>query len=64
MFCLHTTCVPGAWKGQKRTLERMELELAQFWVAMQMLGIKPGPLQEQPVLLTTDPSLQIWVSSS
>lgn len=30
MFFLHTTCVPGAWRGQKRMLDQMELELAQF----------------------------------
>lgn len=64
MFCLHTTCVPGAWRGQKRTLDWMELELAQLWVVRQILRIKPGPLQEQPVLLTTEPSLQPLNASS
>jgi hypothetical protein len=35
------------------------LELAfQIIVAMCMLGIELGPLEEQPVLLTTEPSLQ------
>lgn len=36
------------------------LELAfQIIVAMCMLGIELGPLEEQPVLLTTEPSLQL-----
>ena len=31
-----------------------------LWAAMWMLGIKPSPLEEQPVLLTAEPSLQPW----
>lgn len=31
----------------------------QLWSALWVLGIKPGPLEEQPLLLTTELSLQL-----
>ena len=54
MFCLHvclcTTCMPGTHRGQRRVSYPVERE----WV----LGIEPGPLKEQPVLFTAEPSFQ------
>ena len=32
-----------------------------LWAAMWVLEANPGPLEEQPVLLTTEPSLQLWI---
>lgn len=32
------------------------------WATMWMLGTKYGPLQEQPVLLMTEQSLQLWLN--
>jgi hypothetical protein len=47
-------CVPGIHRLHKKTLDPLELELG---VIMWILGIKPGPLEEQPVLLTSEPTL-------
>lgn len=44
---MHVTSAQG---GQKRALYHLELEL---WMALNL-----GPLQEQQVLLTSEPSLQ------
>lgn len=41
----------SSYGGQKRATDALEL-------ALQMLGIKPGPAEEQPVSLTAEPSLQ------
>lgn len=41
----------SSYGGQKRVTEALELEL-------QMLGIKPGPVEEQPVSLTAESSFQ------
>lgn len=56
--CLCTTCMLGNHRDLKKVLDLLKLELqlrASTWV----LGIKCGPLEEQPVLLTDTPSLQL-----
>lgn len=62
VFCLHaylhTTHVSGAHRGPKRALDPLELELQM--VACQHVGAGEsnlGPLQEQSVLSTTEPSV-------
>jgi hypothetical protein len=47
----------GAYKGHKEVSDTLELELQLLAV---MLGLRmfSGPLEEHPVLLTTEPSLQ------
>jgi hypothetical protein len=52
-------CVPGAHRGQKRTSEPQKLELQTVGSHHMVLGIKPGSLCEQLVLLTTELSLQL-----
>ena len=53
----HHVCVwyPG---GQKKILESLELELQRAVSLHVILGIEPSPVEEQQVLLTTEPSLQ------
>lgn len=56
--CLCTACTLGNHRDLKKVLDLLKLELqlrASTWV----LGIKCGPLEEQPVLLTDTPSLQL-----
>ena len=48
----------GAHGVQKRPLLYLGLELQMPNNYLWVLGIEPGPLEEQPVLLTTQPSLQ------
>jgi hypothetical protein len=48
-------CVSGAHKGQKRALDSLELKL---WATTGYWESNLGPLEEQPVLLTTEPPLQ------
>ena len=65
IFCLHgclcSTCVPGVHGGQKRDIQPGTgvtdgCELPhKFW------DLNPGPLEEQLVLLTTEPSLHLPV---
>lgn len=57
-LCLCTACMLGNHRDLKNVLDLLKLELqlrASTWV----LGIKCGPLEEQPVLLTDMPSLQL-----
>jgi hypothetical protein len=55
--CAAHTC--SAYVCQKGMLEGpLELELQEFVTILWLLGTKPGPLQEQPVLLITEPPLQ------
>jgi len=52
-----TLCAPGVCGDQKRALDPLELEQ----MAMSphaSAGKETGPLEEQPVLLITEPSLQ------
>ena len=49
-------CVLGASGGWKRALDLLGLEL-QTVVSCHVGAGNPGPLQEQPVLLTAKPSL-------
>lgn len=56
--CLHTVCVAGTHESQKRVSGPLELE---FQIVSHHAGagkLDPSPLQEQPVLSTSKPSLQ------
>lgn len=59
--CVHVyLCVPGVLRGQKRASDSLELELRM--VIIHHVGAVNwtwGLLQEQPVLLTIEPSLQL-----
>lgn len=65
MFCLHVYKVHHMhdWypQSQKRASEPLELKLQTVLAALWVLGTQPlqGPFQEQQVLLTTEPSLQL-----
>jgi hypothetical protein len=52
MSCLCAMCVPGAWGGVMRSSLELELQIDES------PELNPGPLQEQQVLSTTEPSLQ------
>lgn len=58
---LYVVYVPPAWlvpKEVKRECQiPLELELAMVISCHWLLGTHPGPLQEQQVLLITEPSL-------
>lgn len=43
--------LPGAHRSQKRVLDQLELELKMIVSCHVVLGIEPGTLEEQPVLL-------------
>lgn len=49
----------GFFRGQKRWLDPLNLELQIVVSYHVVLGIKPGPLEEPKVPLTTEPSLQL-----
>ena len=53
--CLCTTCMLDASRDQKRVLDPLQLELLPVggW------DLNLGSLEEQPVPLTTEPSLQL-----
>lgn len=42
-MCLYTTCVPSVYKGQKRVLDHLVLEL-QIGATVWVLEIEPAPL--------------------
>lgn len=46
-----------------RTLESLGLELQMLWAVPGCLGSNSGPLEEQLVLFTEDPSLALWARS-
>jgi hypothetical protein len=46
--------VPGACKGQEKVSEPLELELG-CEPPVGADALNPGPLEEQPVLFTTEP---------
>ena len=50
-------CVLGTCGSQKRPLDSLVLQL-QLQAAMWVLELNSCPLEEQPVLLNTEPSLQ------
>jgi hypothetical protein len=64
MFCLHLymcICARRSW-GPEECTSPLELEFRWLLAAMLVLGIEPGILEEQLVLLTTEPSLQpLWL---
>jgi hypothetical protein len=51
---MYTTCVPSVYEGQKMVLDPLDLELQMI---VNHCGHQ-GLLQEEQVLLTTEPSLQ------
>ena len=55
--------MPGAQGGQKKESDASGLEL-QLGAIMWVLGIEPSPLEEQPLLLTTEPFLQPYFIKS
>lgn len=57
--CLCIMCMPAVCRGQKRWLNPLERELQIVVSYMWVLGIKPGPLEEQKAFLTIEPSLQL-----
>lgn len=54
--CMCTTCIPGACECQKRVSDPLGLELQPLCGPWELTL---GPLEEQPVLLTVEPSLQL-----
>jgi hypothetical protein len=50
-------CVPGTHESQKRVSGPLELEFEIVSHHMDAGKLNPSPLQEHPVLLTTEPSL-------
>lgn len=59
VFCLHFGCAPyacSAYGSQRRALDPRELELE---MAVRCWESKLGAFQEQPMLLTAEPSLQL-----
>ena len=56
---MFTMCVPGASRNQKNALDALELEV-QMVVSYHMCAGNGelGPLEEQLVLLTAEPSFQ------
>lgn len=61
-FCLHIClhhlrAVPKKIRGRHQILSNWSYR--RLWAATWILGIEPGPLEEQPVHLSTEPSLQL-----
>ena len=56
--CMYVYPIPRAYRCQKRALYSLELELQMLGATIKVLGIEPHPLEEQPVLLTTELSFQ------
>lgn len=50
-MCLHSTCVPGACWVRKRESDYLKLKFQMVASYLVSVGHKPGPLEEQPVLL-------------
>jgi hypothetical protein len=66
VFCLHiclcATCVPGSCGSQKRTSDPLGLELTDVYnLLCGCWELNSGPLEKQPVLLTSEPSLQALI---
>jgi hypothetical protein len=51
-------CVPGAQNGQKGAVGSPRTEFGWLWALYRCWGLNTGPLEEQAVLLTAEPSLQ------
>ena len=54
-FACVCLCMPGVHRGQKMASDALELEL---WMAVSHWELNLGSLEEQPELLTVEPSLQ------
>lgn len=50
-------CMPVPHRGHKRTLDSLDWSQRQLKAALWILGIKPGPSEEYPVVLTSEPFL-------
>jgi hypothetical protein len=63
VFCLHaclcSICMPGTLGGKKRELETLEVELDDCEPSRGCWELNLGSLEEKPVLLIAEPSLQI-----
>jgi hypothetical protein len=53
---LCTTCVPGAYRDQKRASDPLELVTCGYELPCGWWELNLGPLEEQSVLLTTEQS--------
>ena len=51
--CVFTACMPGS---RRRCQVPWDRSYRQLWATMWVLGLEPGSLEEQPVLLTIEPS--------
>lgn len=59
MQCPHVcVCTCGVHRGQNRELDPLELELYICQSPCRYWELNPSPLEEQPILLTAEPSLQ------
>lgn len=56
---VHVCLVPRDAKRGQRAWGPTELEFQWLWAAMWVLGLRPRSLKEQPVLLTSKPSLKL-----
>lgn len=59
-YCSHVClvlCTCSTFRDQKRESDPLVVEL-ELLAAMEELGMNLGPLQEQQVFITTEPSLQ------
>ena len=50
--------MPSACRGQKRESDPLGLNLQNFDLLCGYWELNPGPLDEQPMFLTAEPSLQ------
>lgn len=60
VFCLHAVCAPSAYKvygGQRRAADPLR-QVTGSELPCGSWELKPGPVQQQQVLLTPEPSLQ------
>ena len=64
LACISVLCtVYSVCGGQKRVADCRELQLGMVVSYYVSAGNHPGPLEEQPVLLTTEPSLRPQINS-
>lgn len=56
-LCLCTMCVPSACRARRGHRTPWNWSRGWLWVIIWVLGIEPGSLKRQPLLLTAKPSL-------